>query len=102
MGEAIDVEKPSVEHAEGSGWMCRKLDVGTGSKGWLDQLFLGPNNSHFIVEFKSRSGGKLSPKQRGRIRTLQDMGHTVYVCDSFKDFKLIFGVEHHKATLPPC
>lgn len=99
MSEAKDVEKPSVDHAEANGWMCRKLDVGPGSKGWLDQLFLGPNGVHFIVEFKSRSGGVLSPKQCEKIKILQRMGHAVYVCDTLEEFKLIFNVEQRKAAV---
>ena len=98
MSEAEDVEKPSVDHAEANGWMCRKLDVGPGSKGWLDQLFLGPNNCHFIVEFKDTDCGVVSPKQHKKIKKLRDMGHTVYICDRLSNFIPILKAENYKAA----
>lgn len=97
MSEAKDVERPSVQLAEATGWMCRKLDVGRGSKGWLDQLMLGPNGAHFIVEFKDFDG-TLSPKQAERIKTLRRRGHTVYVCDNYNVFTSILGYENKKAA----
>lgn len=96
MSEAKDVEQPSVALAEASGWMCRKLDVGPGSKGWLDQLMLGPNGAHFIVEFKDFDG-PITPKQRDRIKTLRARGHTVHICDRYSEFNFILNMENAKA-----
>ena len=101
MAEAYDVEKPSVELANNHGWMNRKLDVGPGGKGWLDQLFLGDNNSHFIVEFKDEGVGDsgLSPKQIKRINRLRRMGHRVYVCDDYDQFRTILANENLKRSI---
>lgn len=88
MSEREDIEKPCVEYAESLGWMCRKLDTGVGGKGWLDQLFLGPEGDHFFVEFK-QPGKLLSPKQADKRRLLRAMGHRVFICDSIDLFKQI-------------
>lgn len=93
MSEYVDIEKPCADIAEAAGWMTRKLDVGPGGKGWPDRLFMGPNNEHFIVEFK-RPGEPLKIKQMRKIGRLRALKHTVYVCDSVPHFEVIF--EHHK------
>jgi hypothetical protein len=100
MSESKEVEKPCVEMAEALGWMCKKLDIGPGGKGWLDQLFLGPNNSHFIVEFKEPFGnGLLSPKQRKRINDLRAMSHDVYIVEDVDRFESILKHQDNIARL---
>ncbi len=97
MNESKDVEQPCVDMANKAGWHNRKLDIGPGGKGWLDQLFLGPNGGHFIVEFKSPKGkkseGRVSDKQHKRIGDLRRLGHDVYICDSVDRFESI--LMHH-------
>ena len=63
----------------------RKLDVGRGSKGWLDQAVWLPG-WHFIVEFK-RPGEKPSALQARRIQRLRALGHEVHVIDAVEDFR---------------
>lgn len=92
-----DIEKACVKRANELGYMNRKLDIGPGGKGWLDQLFFGPNGSAFIVEFKM-PGEKVSPKQHIRITRLQRMHHRVYVCESYPGFEQIL---EYEARLTP-
>lgn len=86
--EATEIEQPCVDIAIAAGWMHRKLDVGPGGKGWLDQIFIGPKGKHFFVEFKTLLGG-LSPKQLQTMQDLQALGHDCFVVYKKEQFKFL-------------
>lgn len=80
-----DIEAECMRLVRKAGGEHRKLDVGAGAKGWLDQAVWLPG-WHFIVEFK-RPGGKLSALQTRRIARLRALEHEVYVIDNVPDFE---------------
>lgn len=86
MKEETRIESECVAYAESLGWMSRKLDVGSGGKGWVDQIFLGPNGQYFFAEFKV-SGEKPRGKQEKTIRRLRQLSHNVAVFTSVSQFK---------------
>jgi hypothetical protein len=89
--EATTIEQPCVDMAIDAGWLHRKLDVGPGGKGWLDQIFIGPNGRLFFAEFKTTTGG-LSPKQEKTVKNLLDYGHKVYIVRSVESFKALLEI----------
>jgi len=85
MSEETDLEKDCVKLANAAGFMNRKLDVGPGAKGWLDQVFFGYERVTFFVEFKTPDG-VASLKQRRTMRELAIRGHNVRVVDNEEYF----------------
>lgn len=90
--EATEIEQPCIKIAEAAGWLHRKLDVGPGGKGWLDELFIGPNRKCFFAEFKTVNGS-LSEKQKKLIKRLKEYGHRVYVVTSEDEFTEILKLQ---------
>ena len=84
----VDLENDCTQAAKDVGAEHRKLDVGTGSKGWLDHAYWLPDGRHFIVEFKL-PGEPLKPKQNKRALRLRDLGHRVYVIDTYENFLML-------------
>jgi len=81
-----EIERACNDIAEAMGGMHRKMDVGSGAKGWPDRAYWLPGGLHFIVEFK-RPGGRVSPMQRHRIQALAALGHRVYLLSSVASFR---------------
>ena len=82
-----DIERKCVSHAQDHGWLSVKLDQS--ARSWPDREFIGPGQQNFYVEFK-RPGQKPRPQQKKRLDSLTDMGHDVYVLDTFNDFLSVF------------
>ena len=82
-----DIEKECTDMVKAAGGEHRKLDVGRGSKGWLDHAYWLPG-WHFIVEYKV-PGAKPSALQARRIRRLRAMGHEVHVIDTVAAFQTL-------------
>ena len=69
-----------------SGGQHRKLDVGPGGKGWVDQAVWLPCGVHFLVEFKV---GRNNPSklQAQRIEKFDRMCFDVHVIRTYQDFE---------------
>ena len=81
------LERKCVDHAISFGWLSVKLD--RAERAWPDREFIGLDNVHFYVEFK-RPGQQPRPQQQYKINRLENLGHDVYVVDTFDDFLTIF------------
>ncbi len=79
-----DIESECMGIVTEHGGEYRKLDVGIGAKGWLDDAVWLPN-WHFVVEFK-KPGEKPTALQRRRIRRLRALGVEVHVIDDVATF----------------
>ena len=86
--DEADLELACVHYAYNKGYMHYKMDKAPtwNGWGWPDDAFFGPKGHILIVEFKFGKG-KLSPRQRTKIRKLLDRGFIVYVVRTFKGFK---------------
>ena len=85
------LEAACVRLASIAGYEHRKLDVGRGSKNWIDHAFWGPGGRHLLIEFK-RPGEKMTPGQTVRFMRLAKMGHEIYEIQTLDDFeKLLEG-----------
>ena len=80
-----DIEKACMREVRRRDGEYRKLDVGYGAKGWLDQAVWLPGGVHFIAEFK-RPGERPTPLQARRIKRFRYMGYDVGVFDSVEGF----------------
>ena len=80
-----EIETKSVAYATRRGFLNYELDKLPGKKG-LDQLFLGCDDVHFFVEFKT-PGKKPTKKQMREIERLEDLGHACYLIDDYSDFQ---------------
>jgi len=75
------MERMAVKTAIELGWVVVKL----GLKGHPDRMFLKDGRVVFI-EFKTPTG-KLSEKQKARIKEYSQVKHTVHVCRSVNEAK---------------
>ena len=77
-----EIESDGDDIARAEGWLPFKFErVG---RGWPDKIYLGPDNDHFIAEWK-RPGEKPRKQQQARIDKLRAMGHEVLVLDNTND-----------------
>jgi len=77
------VESNSVKHAKSFGCEAHKLRVRSAP----DRLFVIPGkDTFFYVEFK-KLGEEPDPHQKREHKRLRDKGFSVYVIDTFSDFK---------------
>ena len=81
-----ELEKRCAELVLRVGGKHRKMDVGPGAKGQLDQHVWLPNGTQFDVEFKI---GRARPSklQQEKITWLQQQQHCVYVIRTVEDFE---------------
>jgi len=95
-----EIEQPFADWVNNQvpNWICVKFEP-VNSVGWPDRLLLGPNNKHFFIEFK-QPGELLEPLQAYVRKTLIDMGHLIYVCESTDDAKKILLKDFHAAPVP--
>ena len=80
-----ELEKKCVELVLRVGGKHRKMDVGPGSKGQLDQHIWLPNGEQFDVEFKIGIA-RPSKLQQEKITWLMLNQHPVYVVRTVEDF----------------
>lgn len=78
------LERECVAEVKRRGGLYRKLDVGHGAKGWLDDAVWLPGR-HFVVEFKL-PGEAPNSKQVLTIQRLRALGVEVHVITSFAAF----------------
>lgn len=82
-----EVEQPFADWVNNdvAEWWALKF-APPGRRGWPDRILLGPNAIVFFIEFK-RVGEELEPLQAHIRDVIQDLGFTVYVCESTEDAK---------------
>lgn len=91
-GREASIEQKGIDHAKARGWLARKMN-GLGFRDWPDRLFIPrvrrPALTRFWVEFK-KLGAEPTPSQAKMHVDLRARGETVYVCDNFEAFLVIF------------
>lgn len=75
------VEKPFVRKLAKLGFTSQKLQI-LGSKGWADQLVLGPNRFVAFVELKRPGGGDVSAHQEEVAEFLTELNHFTGIFDN--------------------
>lgn len=75
------VDRYLVKEVEAAGGICLKYDNGN-KAGYPDRICLMPGGATFWVELKG-PGLKPRPLQWERIKALRELGHVVYVADTF-------------------
>lgn len=89
------VDKYLVKEVEKAGGMCLKYDNGNKS-GYPDRICLMPGGVTFWVELKG-TGLEPRPLQWHRITEMRELGHIVYVADSYdKVDKIILKHARHE------
>lgn len=61
--DELELEKRCRAHARRKGWVCCKLEK-NGCKGIPDDLFIGPDQTVWLVEFKKDERQKPRPEQK--------------------------------------
>ena len=74
------IERYLVDEVKKLGGVCLKYS-NQNMAGFPDRLLLLPGARTIWVELKSK-GKHTTPLQKVRIRTLQNLGYSVFVCDS--------------------
>ena len=74
-----------VKEVTDDGAKCLK----TGFNGYPDRLTLLDCNLHFFIEFK-REGEVPRKLQLHRIKELRELGHNVYICESYQEAITIY------------
>ena len=90
----IIIERDHVDKARALGAVCIKGKV-EGRAAFPDQLILKEGRSFYWIEFKSLTG-TLQDDQIEMHKELRKKDHTVYVCNSKNDSKLILNLEFVK------
>lgn len=85
-----NIEQRFVKYVAASGDECIKIE----RRHWPDRLVLMDGGNHFFIEFK-RAGESLRIGQKEQRKRLMRMGHTVYVCDNYRDAVEFY--KHEKA-----
>jgi len=93
-----NIEKRVCQEAKGMGISSHKW-TSTNEKGLPDRIFIIPGSiAHwFCIEFKTPFG-VVSPSQKRKIKTFQEMGVHVYVCDSVRDGIEILNIQKRAHT----
>jgi len=74
------IDQAIVKYARDKGCLVAKLGgFRSGSVGWPDRLFVGPNGQVFFIEMKREGGGRLSAMQEVMITELQERGISCYI-----------------------
>ena len=89
-----EVDRYLVMEVEKAGGVCLKYDNGNKS-GYPDRICLMPGGVTFWVELKG-AGLEPRPLQWERIKALRELGHTVYVADSYDKVDMI--IKKHKGN----
>ena len=80
--DELNLEKTCREHARRSGWIACKLEK-NGHKGIPDDLFISPEQTCFLIEFKKDTKQKPRPEQAVWLARLPKIAHLV---GSFEEF----------------
>ena len=82
--EELTLERRCRAHARRNGWVCCKLEK-NGCKGIPDDLFIGPQEQVFLIEFKKDERQKPRPEQvvwLARFRKIARLvGSFEYFCE---------------------
>lgn len=84
----LELERRCRAHARAYGWVCCKLEK-NGCKGIPDDLFITPDESYMLIEFKKDQHQKPRPEQRVWLQRLPKTAHIV--C-SFAEFCQVTGL----------
>lgn len=79
------IETSLFRHVKAQGGWAIKL-VSPGARGVPDRMILAPGGKICFVEVKA-PGRKPTPLQKKRHEQLSDLGHIVYVLDSYESVK---------------
>lgn len=83
------IQRRAIDYARSIGLMVRRNYMGPGAEtGWPDVEFFFPRGRVLFIEFKAPGEG-LRKRQEFIIGMLRCRGHTVHVCDSYEDAKLV-------------
>ena len=78
----LELERRCRAHARANGWVCCKLEK-NGHKGIPDDLFISPEQTCFLIEFKKDTKQKPRPEQAVWLARFQKIAHLV---GSFEEF----------------
>jgi len=77
------IQTQAVSYARSFGLMAKRNFMGPGAEvGWPDVEIFGHGGKVLFIEFKA-PGKEPRKLQKHRIQRLRNLGHSVYVCDSF-------------------
>lgn len=80
--EELELERKCRAYARARGWVCCKLEK-NGHKGIPDDLFISPEQTCFLIEFKKDPKQKPRPEQAVWLARFPKIAHLV---GSFEDF----------------
>lgn len=80
--EELILERKCRAYARANGWVCCKLEK-NGCKGIPDDLFISPEQTCFLIEFKKDPKQKPRPEQAVWLARLPKIAHLV---GSFEEF----------------
>ena len=80
--EELNLERRCRAHARANGWIACKLEK-NGHKGIPDDLFISPEQTCFLIEFKKDTKQKPRPEQVVWLARLSKIAHLV---GSFEEF----------------
>lgn len=87
--DELNLEKTCREHARRAGWIACKLEK-NGHKGIPDDLFISPEQTCFLIEFKKDTKQKTRPEQAVWLARLPKIAHLV---DSFEEFCNVLNIQ---------
>jgi hypothetical protein len=83
-----NLEDQCIAAAAKESWIAHKLDRIPGTRGNPDEVFLGPNSTYFVVEFKL-PGEEPTGQQEHRHKRYSVIGTPVYAVTTFGQFDVL-------------
>lgn len=87
--EELTLERRCREHARRAGWIACKLEK-NGHKGIPDDLFISPEQTCFLIEFKKDPKQKPRPEQAVWLARFSKIAHLI---GSFEEFCRVLQIE---------